>query len=101
LLLHDADRLPGVSYGWKQEQMAANAQEVSRLAKDLYDRLRVFTNHFADIGKVSIARLIPTTKGVGSLEARVLVPRENSKSAAPLPAKRSRPWSRSTKQLGH
>src|SRR6185436_18383289 len=43
--------LKAVSYGWRQEQMAANAQEVSRLAKDLYDRLRVFTNHFADIGK--------------------------------------------------
>src|SRR5689334_4331144 len=40
--------LKAVSYGWRQEQMADNAQEVSNLAKTLYDRLRVFTNHFED-----------------------------------------------------
>lgn len=65
--------LKAVSYGWKQEQMAANAQEVSHLAKDLYDRLRVFTNHFADIGKGLDRALDSYNKGVGSLEARVLV----------------------------
>src|SRR6266850_2710171 len=43
--------LKAVSYGWRQEQMAANAQEVSKLAKDLYDRLRTFTGHFDDIGR--------------------------------------------------
>jgi DNA recombination protein RmuC len=53
--------------------MAANAQEVSRLGKDLYDRLRTFTNHFADIGKGLDRALESYNKGVGSLEARVLV----------------------------
>src|SRR2546421_1759109 len=65
--------LKAVSYGWRQEQMAANAQEVSKLAKDLYDRLRKFTEYFADIGKGLDRALDSYNKGVGSLEARVLV----------------------------
>ncbi|HVQ36994.1 MAG TPA: DNA recombination protein RmuC [Pyrinomonadaceae bacterium] len=65
--------LKAVSYGWRQEQMATNAQEVSKLGKDLYDRLRTFTNYFADIGKGLDRALDSYNRGVGSLEARVLV----------------------------
>src|SRR5215813_4288914 len=65
--------LKAVSYGWRQERMAANAQEVSKLGKDLYDRLRTFTGYFADIGKGLDRALESYNRGVGSLEARVLV----------------------------
>ena len=65
--------LKAISYGWRQEQMAENAQEVSNLARTLYDRLRVFTNHFDDIGKNLDRALEAYNKGVRSLETRVLV----------------------------
>ena len=65
--------LKAISYGWQQEQRAANADEVGKLGKDLYDRMRTFVSYFADIGRNLDRALESYNKGVGSLEARVLV----------------------------
>lgn len=64
--------LKAVSYGWQQEQVAASAQEVSKLGKDLYNRLRVFTKHFESVGAGIKRALESYNDGVGSLEGRVL-----------------------------
>jgi DNA recombination protein RmuC len=65
--------LKAISYGWSQEQMTKNAQEVSSLAKTLYERLRIFTKHYDEVGKSLDRALEFYNKGVGSLETRVLV----------------------------
>src|SRR5690349_24119181 len=65
--------LKAISYGWRQQQMAENAHEVSNLAKTLYDRLRTFTKYFDDIGRNLDRALDAYNKGVRSLESRVLV----------------------------
>ena len=65
--------LKAISYGWRQEQMAENAHEVSALARKLYDRLRTFTKHYDTIGRNLDRALDAYNQGVRSLEARVLV----------------------------
>lgn len=77
--------LKAISYGWQQEQRAANADEVGKLGKELYDRLRTFISYFADIGRNLDRALESYNKGVGSLEARVMVTARKFKERGAIP----------------
>jgi DNA recombination protein RmuC len=65
--------LKAVSYGWRQESLTQNAQQISALAKELYERLFVMTGHFAGIGDQLKKTIDVYNKAVGSYETRVLV----------------------------
>jgi DNA recombination protein RmuC len=64
--------LKAIAYGWQQEQMTKNAQQISMLGKELYERISTLAGHFEDIGNAIEKAVSAYNRAVGSLESRVL-----------------------------
>ncbi|HEX5437199.1 MAG TPA: DNA recombination protein RmuC [Gemmatimonadaceae bacterium] len=65
--------LRAIALGWQQESIAESAEEISRLAKELYERLASFDGHLERMGRNLKSAVEAYNSGIGSLEARVLV----------------------------
>jgi DNA recombination protein RmuC len=65
--------LRAVAYGWRQENLAQNAAEISALGKDLFKRLSDMGDHLNKVGKALERAVEAYNSAVGSLEARVMV----------------------------
>jgi len=61
-----------VVYGWRVEEQAANAQEISKLGRELYKRISVMGAHAGSVGKALEAAVSRYNQFVGSLETQVL-----------------------------
>ena len=63
--------LRAVAYGWRQEQLAQNAQAISELGKQVYDRLGMLTSHLADVGSALERASQAYNRAIGSMETRL------------------------------
>ena len=63
--------LRAIALGWRDHELSANADQVSRLGKELYSRLSVLKSHFDNLGD-SIGKSVDHyNKMVSSLNSRV------------------------------
>ncbi|MBT3196501.1 MAG: DNA recombination protein RmuC [Gammaproteobacteria bacterium] len=64
--------LRAVAFGWKQQEVARNAETIREVGVQLYERLTTFSNHLTRLGKSLGSGVDAFNKAVSSLERNVL-----------------------------
>ncbi|MEO7040783.1 MAG: DNA recombination protein RmuC, partial [Gemmatimonadaceae bacterium] len=64
--------LRSIAYGWQQDRIAKNAEEISALGKEMYSRISTFSNHFDTLRRSLEKSVEAYNSAVGSLERKVL-----------------------------
>ena len=64
--------LKGISFDWRQHQLAENAEEIRRVAAELYERVLTVQDYYADTGRHLERAVQAYNKSVGSWESRML-----------------------------
>jgi DNA recombination protein RmuC len=62
-----------VAYTWQQETVAESARSISKLGRELYERLGVFAAHFAKVGRGLETAVGAYNQAASSFETRLLV----------------------------
>jgi len=83
--------LRAIAYGWKQEALARNAQEISDLGRELHERVAVMAGHWSKVGRNLHEAVGAYNKAVASLETRVLVSTRKFKELKVVPDGREIP----------
>lgn len=64
--------LRAVAYGWRQENLAENAERIRDVGEELYSRLMTFSEHLMKLGRSLNGTVADYNKAVGSFEAKLL-----------------------------
>jgi DNA recombination protein RmuC len=64
--------LKAVAFGWKQQLLAKNAEDIQQVGRDLYDRLATMVDHLEGVGRSLNQAADSYNRFVGSLEQKVL-----------------------------
>lgn len=78
--------LKAVNYGWRQEKLAKEAQNIQKWGKDLYDALVTMKGYYDDLGRKINAVGVSYNKFGGSLDRHV-IPKARRMADAGLPVK--------------
>lgn len=62
-----------IGYSWRQQALARNTAEVSKLGRELFHRLSTMTGHLDKVGRSLSSAVTAYNAGIGTLESRVLV----------------------------
>ncbi len=68
----DLDPSKGIAYGWGQEQLAENAEAIRAVASELYDRVQLVHDHYADTGRLLEKTVESYNRSVGSWDSRLV-----------------------------
>jgi DNA recombination protein RmuC len=61
------------SFGWREERLAENAQQISDEGRRLHERIAIVMEHFADLGNALNSSVKHFNKSLRSFEQRVVV----------------------------